>query len=78
MRLLFHGFQFDHSTIIQLAISSSVLTLFRWSYGANRVQLEADIKVLNDFLTLLQTDSVRASHQISSTSFPMKTGVRGE
>lgn len=38
----------------------------RWSYGANRVQVEADVKVLSEFLTYLQTDSVRGPPSISS------------
>ena len=46
----------------------NVLTGLRWSYGANRVQIEADVKVLSEFLSYLQTDSVRASLSISSLS----------
>ncbi|TFK54620.1 hypothetical protein OE88DRAFT_1653021 [Heliocybe sulcata] len=38
----------------------------RWSYGADRVQLDAEIKLLSEFLSYLQTDSVRASYQTSS------------
>lgn len=60
-----------------LTLACFLLTPTRWSYGANRVQLEADIKILNDFLTLLQTDSVRASHLISSSMFPIKTSIPG-
>ncbi|KAH8117021.1 hypothetical protein DFH11DRAFT_1687803 [Phellopilus nigrolimitatus] len=48
----------------------------QWSYGANRVQIEADIKILADFLTLLQTDSVRGSHIVSSSTFPTKTSTQ--
>ncbi|KAK0497081.1 hypothetical protein EDD18DRAFT_1165281 [Armillaria luteobubalina] len=33
----------------------------QWTYGANRVQIDADVKVLSEFLSYLQTDSVRAS-----------------
>ncbi|KAJ6490589.1 hypothetical protein C8R47DRAFT_1122870 [Mycena vitilis] len=40
----------------------------QWSYGANRVQVDADIKVLSEFLSYLQTDSVRGSAAISSLS----------
>jgi phosphatidylinositol 4-kinase len=40
----------------------------RWSYGANRVQVDADIKVVSEFLSYLQTDSVRGSVAISSLS----------
>ncbi|KAF8798204.1 hypothetical protein BYT27DRAFT_7178838 [Phlegmacium glaucopus] len=40
----------------------------QWSYGANRVQVDADIKVLSEFLAYLQSDSVRALPSISSLS----------
>ncbi|KAH7923479.1 hypothetical protein BV22DRAFT_1036261 [Leucogyrophana mollusca] len=38
----------------------------QWSYGANRVQVDADIKVLSEFLSYLQTDSVRGLTSLSS------------
>lgn len=38
----------------------------RWSFGADRVQLEAEIKLLNEFLLLVQGDFVRDSHHISA------------
>ena len=41
---------------------------YRWSYGANRVQVDADIKVLSEFLEYLQSDSVRGLPSISSLS----------
>ncbi|CAA7271519.1 unnamed protein product [Cyclocybe aegerita] len=40
----------------------------QWSYGANRVQVDADIKVLSEFLSYLQSDSVRGPAAISSLS----------
>ncbi|KAJ7085721.1 hypothetical protein B0H15DRAFT_846088 [Mycena belliarum] len=40
----------------------------QWSYGANRVQVDADIKVVSELLSYLQTDSVRGSVAISSLS----------
>ncbi|KAF9246393.1 hypothetical protein BU15DRAFT_85159 [Melanogaster broomeanus] len=40
----------------------------QWSFGANRVQLDADIKVLSEFLGHLQTDSVRGLASLSSLS----------
>ncbi|KAF7311374.1 hypothetical protein MKEN_01039300 [Mycena kentingensis (nom. inval.)] len=40
----------------------------QWSFGANRVQLDADIKVVSEFLSYLQTDAVRGSAFISSLS----------
>ena len=44
----------------------------RWSYGASRVQLDTDIRVLSEFLSYLQADSVRGFSAISSLS-PLQT-----
>ncbi|KAI0934808.1 hypothetical protein AcW1_006214 [Taiwanofungus camphoratus] len=38
----------------------------QWSYGANRVQIDADIKLLSEFLSYLQADAVRGFPAISS------------
>ncbi|KAG8969691.1 phosphatidylinositol-4- kinase [Tulasnella sp. 419] len=38
----------------------------QWSYGASRVQITADIKLLNEFLEAVQNDGTRADHLISS------------
>ncbi|KAI8989762.1 atypical/PIKK/PI4K protein kinase [Trametes punicea] len=38
----------------------------QWSYGSNRVQIDADIKLLSEFLSYLQADSVRGFPAISS------------
>ncbi|KAF9446332.1 hypothetical protein P691DRAFT_708828 [Macrolepiota fuliginosa MF-IS2] len=40
----------------------------QWTFGADRVQLNADIKVLSEFLAYLQTDVVRGLPSISSLS----------
>ncbi|KAF5380919.1 hypothetical protein D9615_004166 [Tricholomella constricta] len=40
----------------------------QWSYGANRVQVDADVKVLAEFLSCLQTDTIRGTTEISSLS----------
>ncbi|TDL24976.1 atypical/PIKK/PI4K protein kinase [Rickenella mellea] len=40
----------------------------QWSYGANRVQIDADTKLLSEFSSLLSTDAVRGSHHISLVS----------
>ncbi|XP_006457944.1 hypothetical protein AGABI2DRAFT_64231 [Agaricus bisporus var. bisporus H97] len=40
----------------------------QWTYGADRVQLEADIKVLSEFLSHLQSDAIRGLQPISSLS----------
>ncbi|KAF5373565.1 hypothetical protein D9758_000828 [Tetrapyrgos nigripes] len=38
----------------------------QWSYGANRVQLDAEIKILSEFLSYLEIDMVKAKFTISS------------
>ncbi|TRM58568.1 hypothetical protein BD626DRAFT_550606 [Schizophyllum amplum] len=38
----------------------------QWSYGANRVQLDADIKVLSEFLSYLQGDAIGPSSAVTS------------
>ncbi|KAL1947994.1 hypothetical protein VTO73DRAFT_13718 [Trametes versicolor] len=38
----------------------------QWSYGSNRVQVDADIKLLSEFLSYLQADSIRGFPAISS------------
>jgi phosphatidylinositol 4-kinase len=38
----------------------------RYSYGGSRVQVDADIKVLSEFLSSLQTDTIRGYSPISS------------
>ncbi|KAI5120463.1 hypothetical protein M0805_006483 [Coniferiporia weirii] len=48
----------------------------QWTYGANRVQIEADIRILSDFLLLLQSDVVKGSYAISSSSYVTKTSNR--
>ncbi|KAF9265698.1 hypothetical protein L218DRAFT_986377 [Marasmius fiardii PR-910] len=38
----------------------------QWSYGANRIQLDADVRVLSEFLSYLQTDVIRSTLAITS------------
>lgn len=38
----------------------------QWSFGANLVQVNADIKLLNEFLEVIQQDNIRADHVTSS------------
>jgi hypothetical protein len=51
------------------------LSHLRWTYGANRVQVDADMKILSEFLSYLQTDSVRELQAISSLS-PVQVSSR--
>ncbi|KAF8891248.1 hypothetical protein BD779DRAFT_1514119 [Infundibulicybe gibba] len=48
----------------------------QWTYGANRIQVEADVKVLSEFLSYLGNDSIRSSLVISSLS-PTQSITRG-
>ncbi|KAG6880260.1 hypothetical protein C0992_001828 [Termitomyces sp. T32_za158] len=48
----------------------------QWSYGANRAQVDADVKVLIEFLSCLQTDSIRGTSEVSSLS-PGQVPSRG-
>jgi len=57
-------------------IHKGLTVLIRWSYGANRVQVDADIKVLSEFLSYLQSDSVRGPPAISSLSPVRLTSTR--
>lgn len=63
------GFLCAHSKV---SISSSHISLTaclrRWTYGANRAQIDADVKVLAEFLSYLQNDIIRGSPEISSLS----------
>lgn len=67
------GFLYDHSMWIPIVSGYKNLNCHRWSYGANRVQVDADIKVLSEFLSYLQSDSVRGPVAISSLSTPRLT-----
>ncbi|ETW86100.1 hypothetical protein HETIRDRAFT_60199 [Heterobasidion irregulare TC 32-1] len=40
----------------------------QWSHGANRLQMDADMKLLGEFLSCLQSDTARCFYQVSSLS----------
>ncbi|PFH54176.1 hypothetical protein AMATHDRAFT_52986 [Amanita thiersii Skay4041] len=48
----------------------------QWTYGANRASIQADIRILSDFLSQLQTDKVQGYAVISSLS-PVQLATRG-
>lgn len=74
---LSHGFPCVHSTHASIVVAVIANHTFgRWSYGANRVQVDADVKVLSEFLSYLHTDTVRVSPAISSLS-PVQSQSRG-
>jgi hypothetical protein len=62
---LSHGLLHDHSKCHGSA-HHILLMLSRWTYGASRVQVDADIKLLNEFLESLQSDVVRGSTAVTS------------
>jgi phosphatidylinositol 4-kinase len=37
-----------------------------WSYGSDRIQVGAEIKLLQDFMTAIQEDHIRGDHSTSS------------
>lgn len=41
---------------------------YRWSFGSNKVQLEAEMRLLEDVLAAVQNDHVRGDHAISALS----------
>lgn len=47
-------------------VALSLTDFLRWSYGANRVQLDVDIKLLSEVLSYLQADAIRGYPAISS------------
>lgn len=38
----------------------------RWSFGSNRIQVQAEIKLLGEVLHALQNDHIRGDHDITS------------
>ncbi|ELU44766.1 phosphatidylinositol 4-kinase beta [Rhizoctonia solani AG-1 IA] len=50
----------------------------RWSFGANLVQVNADIKLLNEFLEVIQHDNTRADHVTSSLQLEKSTSRHPE
>jgi phosphatidylinositol 4-kinase A len=62
---LSRGLLHDHSKYYGGA-HHVLLMLPRWTYGASRVQVDADIKLLNEFLESLQSDVVRGSTTVTS------------
>lgn len=53
-----------------IRITRGVDNFPRWSFGADRVQLEGEVKVLNEFLLLVQGDSVKNAYHISALDSP--------
>jgi phosphatidylinositol 4-kinase len=62
----FHGLPSARSMSPIQALRCVADALLRWTFGANRVQLEVDVKLLGEFLEALQADSSRAEVDITS------------
>ncbi|KAG8721515.1 phosphatidylinositol-4- kinase [Ceratobasidium sp. 394] len=76
--LLIFGFEVLRSSLMDTypearlreALYRAALSWFavrpQWSFGANLAQVNTDIRLLNEFLEVIQQDSVRADHVTSS------------
>ncbi|CAE6500527.1 unnamed protein product [Rhizoctonia solani] len=76
--LLIFGFEVLRSSLMDTypearlreALYRSALSWFafrpQWSFGANLIQVNTDIKLLNEFLEVIQHDNIRADHVTSS------------
>lgn len=47
----------------------------RWSHGFNRLQMDADSKLLTEFLSVLQQDTARLAHEVSSLGHVQATSM---
>lgn len=47
----------------------------RWSRGSNRLQMDADSKLLTEFLSILQLDAARLAHEVSSLGQTQATSM---
>ncbi|CAE6400878.1 unnamed protein product, partial [Rhizoctonia solani] len=76
--LLIFGFEVLRSSLMDTypearlreALYRAALSWFavrpQWSFGANLIQVNADVKLLNEFLEVIQHDNTRADHVTSS------------
>ncbi|KAJ1309818.1 hypothetical protein OPQ81_006583 [Rhizoctonia solani] len=88
--LLIFGFEVLRSSLMDTypearlreALYRSALSWFavrpQWSFGANLVQVNADIKILNEFLEVIQHDNARADHVTSSLQLEKSTSRHPE
>jgi hypothetical protein len=76
MQLPFRGFLYALSELDLSSCSTiDLLTTERWSHGSNRLQMDADSKLLTDFLSLLQADTARLAHEVSSLGHAQATSM---
>ncbi|CAE6494869.1 unnamed protein product [Rhizoctonia solani] len=88
--LLIFGFEVLRSSLMDTypearlreALYRTALSWFavrpQWSFGANLVQVNADIKLLNEFLEVIQHDNTRADHVTSSLQLEKSTSRHPE
>ncbi|CAE7106800.1 unnamed protein product [Rhizoctonia solani] len=88
--LLIFGFEVLRSSLMDTypearlreALYRTALSWFavrpQWSFGANLVQVNADIKLLNEFLEVIQHDNTRADHVTSSLQLEKTTSRHPE
>ena len=67
MRLRLGGLRIGRSTFLKASVyEQSLISLRRWSFGTNRLQLDADMKLLSEFLTFVKTDAARLAYHVTS------------
>ncbi|CAE6468907.1 unnamed protein product [Rhizoctonia solani] len=88
--LLIFGFEVLRSSLMDTypearlreALYRAALSWFavrpQWSFGANLIQVNADIKLLNEFLEVIQHDNTRADHVTSSLQLEKSTSRHPE
>jgi hypothetical protein len=55
--------------------TTKFLMASRWSHGSNRLQMDADSKLLTEFLSVLQADNARLAHEVSSLGHAQATSM---
>lgn len=55
--------------------ATKVFIAGRWSHGSNRLQMDADSKLLKEFLSVLQADTARLAHEVSSLGHAQATSM---
>jgi hypothetical protein len=71
----FLGFLYGPSKLGFCQSTITRLTVGRWTHGANRLQMDADSKLLAEFLSYLQADTARLAHEVSSLGQTQATSM---
>ena len=77
MQLHFRGFLYALSKpkLRSPRFTTNFLTTERWSHGSNRLQIDADSKLLTEFLSCLQADTARFALEVSSLGNAQATSM---